>query len=122
VISFVIDRDGGLLDGTSLADAVRTIDDAVNSLPLGYMINCAYPTFLRAEAQPPELFERLIGFQANASSLDHAELDGSPRLQADDIPSWGDEMLTLHRRYGVKILGGCCGTGVEHLRYLADRR
>ena len=29
------------------------------------------------------------------------------------------EMLALNRRFGVKILGGCCGTGVDHLRYLA---
>jgi S-methylmethionine-dependent homocysteine/selenocysteine methylase len=122
VISFVIDREGRLLDGTALIDAVRMVDAAVASPPLGFMINCTYPTFLRAADQPPELFERLIGFQANASSLDHAELDGSTELQAEDIPTWGDEMLTLHRRYGVKILGGCCGTGVEHLRYLADRR
>jgi homocysteine S-methyltransferase len=122
VISFVIGRDGQVLDGTSLVDAVRTVEEAVTTRPLGFMVNCAHPSFLCASAQPPELFERLIGFQANASSLDHSELDGSSQLQADDIPSWGEEMLALHRRYGVKILGGCCGTGVEHLQYLADCR
>ena len=122
VISFVIGRDGRLLDGNSLAEAIRTVDDATTPRPMGFMINCAHPSFLRAETQPPELFERLVGFQANASSLDHSDLDGSSMLQADDIPSWGEEMLTLHRRYGVKILGGCCGTGVEHLRYLAGGR
>ena len=120
VISFVIDRRGRLLDGTPLADASEMVDGAVDRQPLGYMINCAHPTFLRAAAQPPAMFERLIGVQANASSLDHDRLDGAAQLQADDIPSWGEEMLTLHRQYGVKILGGCCGTGVEHLRYLAS--
>ena len=122
LVSFVIDRSGRLLGGTPLADAVRTVDQAVSPRPLGYMVNCAHPSFLCAATQPPELFDRLIGFQANASSLDHAELDDASQLRADDITSWGEEMLTLHRRYGVKILGGCCGTGVEHLRYLADRR
>lgn len=122
VVSFVIDRSGRLLDGTPLAEAVGTVDGAVDPRPLGYMVNCAHPTFLCAATQPPALFDRLIGFQANASSLDHADLDGASKLQADDIPSWGEEMLTLHRRYGVKILGGCCGTGVEHLRYLTERR
>jgi homocysteine S-methyltransferase len=62
----------------------------------------------------------LVGFQANASSMDHADLDGASRLQADDLATWGESMLTLNRQYGVRILGGCCGTGVEHLEYLVD--
>ena len=86
------------------------------------MVNCAHPSFLCAATQPPRLFERLIGFQANASALDHCELDNASQLQEDDLTSWGDEMLALNRRFGVKILGGCCGTGVDHLRYLAAGR
>jgi methionine synthase I (cobalamin-dependent) len=27
-------------------------------------------------------------------------------------------MLALNREYGVKILGGCCGTGPDHLKCL----
>jgi methionine synthase I (cobalamin-dependent) len=27
-------------------------------------------------------------------------------------------MVALNRKYQVKILGGCCGTRREHLRYL----
>ena len=26
----------------------------------------------------------------------------------------------LNKTYGIKMLGGCCGTGVEHLRYLVE--
>ena len=96
------------------------VDQASAGRPLGFMVNCAHPSFLCAGSQPPSLFDRLIGFQANASSLDHAELDGAAGLRADDLESWGEEMMGLSRRYGVKILGGCCGTGVEHLRYLAE--
>jgi methionine synthase I (cobalamin-dependent) len=62
----------------------------------------------------------LIGYQANASSLDHADLDGQSEVQVDDVRQWGREMLEMNRRFGVKILGGCCGTGVEHLQYLAS--
>jgi methionine synthase I (cobalamin-dependent) len=29
-------------------------------------------------------------------------------------------MIALHQQAGIKILGGCCGTRVEHLRYLTD--
>jgi S-methylmethionine-dependent homocysteine/selenocysteine methylase len=118
VMSFVIGSDGCILDGTSLADAVRRIDEAVHPRPAGYMVNCAYPTFLNVDRQPKEFVERLIGYQANAASLDHCDLDGATELLVDDIAEWGEEMLRLNRDYGVTILGGCCGTGVEHLRYL----
>lgn len=121
IISFVIRRDGCVLDGTSLLGGVITVEQAVTEQPLGFMVNCAWPAFLNARDQPAELFRRLIGFQANGSSLDHAELDNAAELQSDNVEQWGDAMLTLNREYGVKILGGCCGTGEAHLRYLVDR-
>lgn len=121
IVSFVIDRTGRVLDGTPLSEAATTIDAAVERRPLGYMVNCAHPSFLCAAAQPSALFDRLIGYQANASSLDHADLDGADSVDAGNIPKWGDQMLELHRRYGVRILGGCCGTGAGHIRYLADK-
>jgi S-methylmethionine-dependent homocysteine/selenocysteine methylase len=120
IISFVIDKNGEILDGTSLEQAFGEIDAACGRPPLGYMINCAYPSFLDAEKQPQSILGRLIGFQANASSLDHAELDGADTLQADEISDWGDRMIALNRKFGIKILGGCCGTGHQHLQYLVD--
>ena len=122
IISFVINRNGCVLDGTPLAEAVSIVDDALANPPLGYMVNCAHPAFLNAEKQPSSLFSRLIGYQANASSLDHADLDSAEQLHEDEIPAWGNEMLTLNRKYGVKILGGCCGTGEKHLKYMVTNR
>jgi len=121
-VSFVIGRDGRVLDGSALADAVRRIDGEASPPPLGYMVNCAHPSFLRAGEQPAELFERLVGYLANASSLDHCDLDGAAELHADDIAGWSEQMLELNRRFGVKVLGGCCGTGAAHLEALAGRR
>jgi len=118
IISFVINRSGLVLDGTSLWEAVNQIDEATKKQPLCYMVNCSYPTFLRAQEQPVELFTKLLGYQANASDLDHRKLDGSSQLHATDITDWGQEMLKLHKNYGMKILGGCCGTDEKHLRYL----
>ncbi|MBT8075665.1 MAG: homocysteine S-methyltransferase family protein [Gammaproteobacteria bacterium] len=117
-ISFVIMRNGCLLDGTSLETATSVIDANTGRQPLGFMVNCAYPGFLCAEKQPPELFNRLIGCLANASSLDHCDLDNAEELQVENVSEWGGLMLELNRSYGVKILGGCCGTGEEHLQYL----
>jgi homocysteine S-methyltransferase len=120
IISFVIGKHGNILDGNSLEAAFDQIDAACSRPPLGYMINCAYPSFLNAHNQPPSVLDRMVGFQANASSLDHTELDGAVTLQADAISDWGNRMIALNRRYGIKILGGCCGTSREHLQYLVD--
>lgn len=121
-ISFVISRDGRVLDGTPLVTAIEQVDAATGRQPLGYMVNCAYPSFLCAAKQPPALFERLTGYLANASSLDHCDLDGAADLQGESVSDWGGAMLDLHGNYGVKILGGCCGTNAEHLRYLTHGR
>lgn len=120
IISFVINRKGNVLDGTGLSEAIDFIDTNTSIKPLGYMVNCAYPSFLSAELQPEDLFARLIGCQANASSLDHCDLDNSDVLSVEEVSEWGDAMLGLNREYGIKILGGCCGTGREHLRYIVD--
>lgn len=126
LLSFVIGSDGRILDGTPLPAAFAEIDDATAPRPpLGYLINCAYPSFLHPEALPAAVFERLIGFQANASAREHSELDGSATLQAEAVEDWGERMLALHRDWGLRILGGCCGTDTRHLSYLvthlADR-
>ena len=120
-ISFVINRAGKILDGSSLRTAFDRIDAECTIPPVGYMINCAYPSFLNAPAQPESVLRRLLGFQGNASSLDHAELDGSLSLQSDTLEDWGDRMVALNKIHGIKILGGCCGTDVSHLKYLAEK-
>jgi S-methylmethionine-dependent homocysteine/selenocysteine methylase len=120
LISFVINRKAEVLDGTPLKNAIAAIDQKVSIPPTGYMVNCAFPSFVCASKQEPRLFKRLIGIQANASSLDHSQLDGSESLQKDPLDSWGAQMLILNRTYGVKILGGCCGTDDSYLRYLVS--
>ena len=122
IISFVISRDAAVLDGTSLIEAVNYIDSNTTVQPVGYMVNCAFPAFLCADKQPELLFERLIGCQANASSLDHCQLDGANKLEADELSEWGRLMIELKSEYGIKILGGCCGTNGEHLQYIVDNK
>lgn len=120
IISFVINRGGRILDGNSLEHSIREIDAVCSRPPLGYMINCAYPSFLNAHKQPQRILSRLIGFQANASSLDHSQLDHAGTLQTDDMSDWGNLMIELNKKFGVRILGGCCGTNYEHLQYIVQ--
>ncbi len=122
IISFVISREGCVLDGNSLDAAIAFIDANVHNKPIGYMVNCAHPSFLRPEIHSPATFTRLLGFQANASSLDHCDLENATELKTDSISEWGKLMLDLHKTHGMKILGGCCGTGLDHLKYLVENR
>ncbi len=120
IISFVISKDGNILDGTSLNDAINIIDKGTVNKPTCYAVICSYPTFLCADDLPKQIFQRLLGYIGNASSLDHSELEGSELLKSDSVSDWGNEMLRLNRSFGVKIMGGCCGTNIEHIQYLIE--
>ncbi|MGM0539379.1 MAG: homocysteine S-methyltransferase family protein [Thermodesulfobacteriota bacterium] len=120
LVSFVINRQGRILDGSSLDQAIQRIDADCSPPPIGYMINCSYPSFFQPHEEPARFLARIIGYQANASSLEHQELDQAREVRADAVEDWGERMLALHRRWGLKILGGCCGSGEEHLRYLVQ--
>jgi homocysteine S-methyltransferase len=120
IISFVIGSDGKVLDGTELQSAIDYVDTKTTNNPLGYFVNCSYPSFLNLKTLTKGLSGRLIGIQANASSLSHAELDGSTNLKSESVSEWGSLMVRLNRDYGLKILGGCCGTDGKHLKYLAE--
>ena len=123
LISFVIRPDGRLLDGTRLDTAMRRIDDRTDPPPAAYMVNCVHPDHLDAAlagmpaAAPPT--GRLLGLQANASRLSPEALDGRALLDASVPDEFAAAMVRLHRRYGLKILGGCCGTDQRHLQAMA---
>lgn len=120
IISFVIGTDGKVLDGTEINEAIEYVDAKTTDHPIGYFINCSYPSFLKPKALTEGVSDRLIGIQANASSLSHAELEGSEELKSDSVSEWGKLMVQLNRDFGVKILGGCCGTDGKHLEYLTE--
>jgi len=120
IISFCIGRDGRILDGTPLDTAIHHLDRALDSSPLGYMVNCSYPTFLHPGELVPSALGRIIGFDANASSKDLSELESASRSQQDKIENWATAMVDLNQHHGVKILGGCCGTTPAHIRAICE--
>jgi S-methylmethionine-dependent homocysteine/selenocysteine methylase len=122
ILSFVVGKNGDVLDGTSLDKAISYIDDSTTVPPLGYFINCSYPSFVNQAIKSGIAIDRLLGIQANASSLDHQTLDGASEVQSESVSDWGRLMLNLNKKYGVKVLGGCCGTTGEHLHYIAANK
>jgi len=120
VISFVARRTGVLLDGAPLDDAIATIDDQVDPAPLGYMLNCVHPLVLAsALAARPAAAGRIIGLQANTSAREPEELDGATELETAEPEPFARELATVTRTFGLRVAGGCCGTGAEHIDALA---
>lgn len=119
-VSFVVGKDGKVLDGTPLDQAMAMLDDSVEKSPTGYFVNCSYPAYLDISGFSTAAANRLIGFQANASSLSHSELEGASEVKSEPISEWTSSMRRLNLELGVKVLGGCCGTDARHLNSLVD--
>jgi homocysteine S-methyltransferase len=94
IVSFCINRHGRVLDGCPLDEAIARIDAATGGALTGYMVNCSHPTFLHPEEMDAAALRRLIGFDANASSMDHQELEGSTATRQDSREHWVEEICT----------------------------
>jgi homocysteine S-methyltransferase len=120
VLAPVINAEGYLPDGVSLADVVARIDASVSRPPIHFQVGCVHPAhYLGASTRTTwPGSSRVLGLQANASALPPEELEKLSRAAGDDPEAFAQHMTTLHRR-GAKILGGCCGTSEAHIRALA---
>ena len=126
IVSFVARPEGTLLDGTPLKEAIATIDAATHPPPLAYMVNCTHASIFRSalvhEVNSSLLArDRIVGLLANTAALDAEELDNSTGLVEEDPDVFGRSVAGLHGEFGLKILGGCCGTDDRHIDFLATR-
>lgn len=123
VVSFVLGRDGRVLDGTPLHAAIERID--AEAPPLFYSISCVHTSVvaraLREEAASKFVGHRLLELKANASALRTEELVKLDHLEGDDPERFASGMCEIHREFGLRVLGGCCGTDDRHIRALAAR-
>ena len=121
-ISFTVETDGRLPDGTSLGDGVTAVDDATGGAAAYFGINCAHPTHFGDALEPGASWTtRIRTIRANASRRTHAELDESEELDAGDPAELGDEYRELRTRFpDLSVLGGCCGTDARHVRAVAN--
>lgn len=115
-ISFTVETDGHLPDGTPLARAVTETDSATAGAPLYYMINCAHPEHFRDVLTDEAWCRRIRGVRANASRLSHAELDAAETLHDGDPEELGALHAELSQKLpALKVFGGCCGTDHRHV-------
>lgn len=123
-ISFVVRPSGVLLDGTLLEEAIAAIDASVDKLPTGYFANCVHPdnfysALESANRRYPGIANRFVGIQGNASRKSPEELDESTHLETDDPLEYARSVNLISREFGIRILGGCCGTTGEHIAAIA---
>ena len=114
-----------MLDGTPLAQAIDTIDNATSKSPMGYAINCVYPTIFSdgmavLEKHNLALTKRILSYQANTSAKDPKELDGMDELETEKPEILAELMLGAYHRYHTPFFGGCCGTDTSHIECLAS--
>lgn len=126
ILSFVIKPDGTVLDGTPIHEAIELIDENIHPRPLFYMVNCVHPTIFEKAITKEisfsrELIARIKGLQANTSSKSPDELDDLTYLDTSDPEEFGALMVSLHKKFGLKVLGGCCGSDSSHIDEIARR-
>jgi len=126
IISFMVEKNGCLIDGATISDAIKMIDDKVNPKPICYMTNCIHPTNLinslsDNKNKNSSQLKRFKGIQANASTLCPEKLNNCNILQQDDCNNIIEEMYFLQKHFDLKIFGGCCGTDEKFLEFLARK-
>ncbi|MGM9540896.1 homocysteine S-methyltransferase family protein [Anaerovibrio sp.] len=126
IISFTLRRDGRLIDGSLLTEAIDYIDNLVAERPLCYMANCVHPRFVyEALSQPFNRFDvvrqRFCGIQANAAAAEYDVLEHGLKLPYSGAEALAEDMLKLRKLCDCRIFGGCCGTDGRHMEAIAGR-
>jgi S-methylmethionine-dependent homocysteine/selenocysteine methylase len=113
-VSFTVEQDGRLPDGTALSTAITTVD--AEAAPDYFMVNCAHPDHIAPALTDGGWRSRIVGVRANASTLSHAQLDAATELDEGDPV----ELARAHDRLRLRLpnlalVGGCCGTDSRHV-------
>ncbi len=116
-----LNRDGKLADGTS---AIAAVEVAVMAGAVGVGINCSWgtqgllPILKEMGRIAPDL---LLAAKPSDGVPDRSGQWIVPPIGSKAFGLWGQEAVAC----GVQLIGGCCGTGPDHIQELAaalDRR
>jgi homocysteine S-methyltransferase len=116
-VSFTVETNGRLPDGTRLATAVERVDAV--AAPDWFGVNCAHPTHVLPALDGGAWQDRVVTLRPNASELSHAQLDVMEDLDTGDLPLLVASARSLQERLpSVAVVGGCCGTDSRHVAAL----
>ena len=114
-VSFTVELDGQLPDGTPLSAAIAEVD--AEGGPDYFMVNCAHPTHIApALTDAGDWRSRIVGLRANASTHSHEELDAATELDEGDPVELSTAQNALRPHLpNLALVGGCCGTDARHV-------
>jgi homocysteine S-methyltransferase len=114
-VSFTVEVDGRLPDGTPLSAAITAVD--AEGGPDYFMVNCAHPDHIApALTDDAGWRSRVVGLRVNASALSHEELDAATELDEGDPVQLARAQDALRPRLpSLALVGGCCGTDARHV-------
>jgi S-methylmethionine-dependent homocysteine/selenocysteine methylase len=116
-ISFTVETDGRLPDGSTLQEAIAQVDAA--AAPDWYGVNCAHPLHVLPALDGGTWQSRIGLFRPNASTMTHEELDAMEVLDEGDRALLRESTQQLLAQLpSVTTLGGCCGTDATHVAAL----
>lgn len=126
VLSFVIRPDGCVLDGTPLEQAIEIIDSEAGTPPACYSVNCVHTSVFsaaltRMREKAPAAADRVSGIDANTSAKSPEELDGLEEIDTEAPDDFGRNLAGLRASFGLRYLGGCCGSSTGHIEALAKQ-
>ena len=115
-VSFVVGEDLRLLSGEDLARAARTVvDEGARAV----LVNCAaVPVVGQALKKLRASVDLPCGLYPNHGTVDPQ--DGWKSNALD--PDWFREQVLGWFRDGARLVGGCCGTTLNHVRVIAEAR
>lgn len=121
-ISYTVEIDGRLPDGTPLGEGIESLDAATDSGAAHLLVNCAHPDHVSPGLQLDAAWVgRIAGLRVNSSRLSHAELDEAEELDEGDLLDLTARARALAEALpAVRIVGGCCGTDSRHVSAMWD--
>lgn len=123
-VSFLVRGDGSLYSGEPLADAVRSV---ASMEPAFLSINCVSPRL--ADTPAGFLLSALEALPSPIPAGIYANVgrpggEHDPEFVCDVTPGEYASFARAWAGHGFRVIGGCCGTGPEHiaaLRHEFDR-
>jgi S-methylmethionine-dependent homocysteine/selenocysteine methylase len=122
ILSFVVDREGCLLNGESVESTIALIDRETSGFVEGFALNCCSPSAFErtiASFEDKSLIKRLIGFYPNSWDANPSKYETEEALVEPKKTDTLQKIAEIGRQYDLKFVGGCCGFGYHDIKYLA---
>ena len=116
-ISFTVETDGRLPDGTPLARGDRAVDADRRARLLHGQLRAPRPTSPRRSTTAPGA-PGSPGFAPTPRRLTHAELDEAEELDEGDPVARRRATGLARALPALRVVGGCCGTDARHVAAL----